>query len=37
MKVLDPQAAGGSQPDTCIQVGFKNGAVAEIEHFVAGG
>ena len=37
MKILDPQAAGGGQPDTGIQVGFQNGAVAEVEHLVAGG
>ena len=37
MKILDPQAAGGGQPDTCIQVGFENGAVAEVEHLVTGG
>jgi hypothetical protein len=37
MKILDPQAAGGGQPDTGIQIGFQDGAVAEIEHFITGG
>src|SRR5216683_3064465 len=31
VKVLNPQAAGGGEPDAGVEVGFQDGAVAEIE------
>src|SRR6266849_375324 len=37
VKVLHPQSAGGGEPDAGVEVGFQDGAVAEIEHLVAGG
>jgi hypothetical protein len=37
MKVLDPQPASGSEPDAGLEVSFEDGAVAEIEHVIAGG
>ena len=37
MKVLDPQPAGGGKPDAGVEVGFEDGAVAEIQHVVTGG
>ena len=37
MKVPHAQPAGGGKPDAGIEIGFEDGAVAEIEHVVAGG
>jgi len=36
MKVPHAQAAGGGKPDAGVEVGFEDGAVAEIEYLVAG-
>jgi hypothetical protein len=35
MEVLDPQPAGGGEPDAGVEVGLEDGAVAEIEYLVA--
>jgi hypothetical protein len=32
MKILDPEPTGGGEPDAGVEVGFQNGAVAEIKH-----
>ena len=37
MKLPHAQPAGGGKPDAGVEVGFQDGAVAEIEHVVAGG
>ena len=37
VKVSHAQPAGGGKPDAGVEVGFEDGAVAEIEHVVAGG
>jgi hypothetical protein len=37
VKVLDPQPAGGGEPDAGAEVSFEDGAVTEIEHVIAGG
>ena len=37
VKVPHAQPAGGGKPDAGVEVGFEDGAVAEVEHVVAGG
>ena len=37
VKVPHAQPAGGGKPDASVEVGFQDGAVAEIEYVVAGG
>jgi hypothetical protein len=37
VEVLNPHPAGGSKPYAGVEIGFEDGAIAEIEHIVAGG
>ena len=37
MKVPHPQPASGGKPYVGVEEGFEDGAIAEIEHIVAGG
>jgi hypothetical protein len=36
VKVPQSQPAGGGKPDAGVEIGFQDGAIAEIEHIVAG-